>query len=175
MDKVSNKLATDCTPALAKQTTSANSSAEKFSADIFFGSRASSAGNSQNDDVHQCSDAKPDITLTTTDNKDGTFTLTATATAGTHPFNDPNYAQFPGTINFTVDGQVVKSYSDLTDSPSTRSYSYTASSGSHTVTAQVIDSVLYDATTDPATIVYSAPEPIPPTNGGGHGGGNNNH
>lgn len=180
MDKVSNRLATDCTPALAKQTANPNSSAERFSADIFFGAGAAGSGNAQSDDVHLCGDQKPAITLTTTDNKDGTFILTATATAGTHPFNDTNYSQFPGTINFTVDGQVVKSFTDLGgDSPSTRSYSYTAGSGSHSVTAQIIDSVLYDATSDPATIVYSAPTPTPtpipvPAPGvGGQGGGNN--
>ncbi len=154
-DKVSNKLATDCTPGLAKQTASGNSSAEHFSADIFFGSGAANSGTSSQDDVHNCSDSKPAITLTTTNNNDGSYTLTATATAGTHPFNDSNYAQFPGTINFTVDGQVVKSFTDLTDSPTTRSYNYTASGGSHTVTAQVIDSVLYDSTSDPATINFS--------------------
>lgn len=166
-DKVSNKLATDCTPALAKQTTNANSSAERFSADIFYGAGAANSGNTQSDDVHLCGDTKPAITLTTTDNKDGTFTLTATATAGSHPFNDANYAQFPGTINFTIDGQVVKTYTDLIDSPSTRSYGYTVTSGSHSVTAQIIDSVLYDATSDPATVVYSAPAPVTaPATGG---------
>lgn len=168
-DKVSNKLATDCTPPLARQTTNANSSAEKFSTDIFFGAGAASAGNTQNDDVHLCTDQKPAITLTTTDNNDGTFSLTATATAGTHPFNDPTYAQFPGTINFTVDGQVVKPFTDLSESPSTRSYTYTATAGSHTVTAQVIDSVLNDATSDPATIVYTTPPgPGALNNGGAH-------
>lgn len=155
-DKVSNKLATDCTPALAKQTVSGNSSAERFSTDIFYGSGAAGSNNSQNDDVHQCSDQKPAITLTTTDNNDGSFALTATATAGTHPFSDPTYAQFPGTINFTVDGQVVKTYADLSDSPSSRSFSYSATAGSHSVTAQAIDSVLYDATSDPATIIFNS-------------------
>ncbi len=169
IDKVSNKLATDCTPPLAKQTVGGNTSANRFSIDIFYGPGASGTGGSTSsatDDVHICSDSKPAITLTATDNKDGTFTLTATATAGTHPFYDSNYPQFPGTINFAVDGTVVKTYSDLTDSPSTRSYSYTATAGSHTVTAQVIDSVLYDATTDPATIVYSAPVVTPPAGDG---------
>jgi len=49
--------------------------------------------------------------------------------------------------------------------------------GSHTVTAQVIDSVLYDTTSDPATIVYSAPAPVTPGGGtpsGGQGGGHRN-
>lgn len=180
VDKVSNKLATDCTPELAKQTTGGDTAANRFSIDMFYGAGASGTGSSASDDVHVCSDQKPAITLTASPNPDGTYNLTATATAGTHPFNDANYAQFPGTINFIVDGQVVKTYTDLTDSPSTRSYTYSATPGSHSVTAQVIDSVLYDATTDPATIVYTAPAPAatPPAatpGNGGHGGGNGNN
>jgi len=165
-DKVSGKLATDCTPALAKQTISANSSAEKFSTDIFFGAGAAGSGSTQSDDVHLCGDQRPVLTLTTRDNGNGTYDLTATATAGTRPFNDASYPQFPGTINFIVDGQVVKTYTDLTDSPGTRSYTYSVTSGSHSVTAQIIDSVLYDATTDPATIVYTAPAATPPAGTG---------
>lgn len=175
-DKVSNKLATGCTPALAKQTTSANSSAERFSTDIFYGAGAASTGNTQSDDVHLCTDQKPVITLTasTSDKGDGIYTLTATATAGTHPFNNPNYSQFPGTINISVDGQVVKTCS-ISDSPSTCTMdSYKAAAGSHTVTAQVIDSVLYDATSDPVPIVYTAPATPAPGDTGGQGRGNGN-
>ncbi|MEK7561949.1 MAG: transglycosylase domain-containing protein [Patescibacteria group bacterium] len=173
MDKVSNKVASSCTPELAKQNVSGNAQADQFSIDIFYGANAtSSSGVIITDDIHNCSDGRPAITLTTSDNGDGTYSLTATATAGTHPFNNPNYSQFPGTLNFSVDGQVVKTYTDLIDSPSTRSYTYSVTSGSHSVTAQIIDSVLYDATTDPATIVNSAPAPEPVPDEGGQGGGN---
>ncbi len=179
LDKVSNKIVTDCTPELARQKVSGNTNADQFSIDIFYGANAVASGSTTaTDDVHNCSDQMPAITLTTTDNKDGTYTLTATATAGSHPFSDSNYPQFPGTLNFSVDGQVVKSYNDLTDSPSTRSFNYSVTSDSHSVTAQVIDSVLYEATSDPATIVYSEPAPTPepgPVPGtGGQGAGNGN-
>ncbi|OGL35037.1 hypothetical protein A3F65_01705 [Candidatus Saccharibacteria bacterium RIFCSPHIGHO2_12_FULL_47_16b] len=141
IDKVSNKKATSCTPPLAKQNTSGNTNAEKFSVDTFYGSLAAASGNaSQQDDVHSCSDVLPAITLTISGN-----TLTAAATAGTHPFADAKYPQFPGTINFIVDGNVVKSYNDLSDSPATRSYDWTGSGGVHSATVQVIDSVLYEA------------------------------
>lgn len=141
IDKVSNKKATNCTPPLATQTVSGNTSAEKFSVDTFYGSLAVASGNaSEQDDIHSCSDVKPTITLTISGN-----TITAAATAGSHPFSDSKYPQFPGTINFIVDGNVVKTYSDLTDSPATRSFGWTGAGGSHSVTVQVIDSVLYDA------------------------------
>src|SRR3990167_4421481 len=172
LDKVSNKIATDCTPELAKQKVSGNTNADQFSIDIFYGANAIASGSvTATDDIHNCSDQKPAITLTTTDNKDGTYTLTATATAGSHAFSNASYPQYPGTINFSVDGQVVKSYNDLSDSPSTRSFSYSVTSGSHSVTAQVIDSVLYDAISDTATITYSPPAVAPPGGGGTGGGG----
>ena len=195
LDKVSNKIATNCTPELAKQTVSGNTNAERFSIDIFFVANAVASGNtSASDDIHNCSDQKPAVTLTATDNNDGTFILTATATAGTHPFSEASRSQFPGTLNFNVDGQQVKSFTDLSESPSTRSFTYTASVGSHTVTAQVVDSVLYDAASDATTITYNAPVPdqnngsnqdgggnpvvplqnIPPGRGRGNGHGNSN-
>ncbi|HLA49383.1 MAG TPA: hypothetical protein VJY84_02450, partial [Candidatus Saccharimonadales bacterium] len=172
LDKVSNKIATDCTPELAKQKVSGNTNADQFSIDIFYGANAIASGSvTATDDIHNCSDQKPAITLTTTDNKDGTYTLTATATAGSHAFSNASYPQYPGTINFSVDGQVIRTYTDLTESPATRSFSYTVTAGSHSVTAQVIDSVLYDAISDTATITYSPPAVAPPGGGGTGGGG----
>ncbi len=141
IDQVSNKTATSCTPELAKKTVSGNTNSDKFSVDTFYGSLATQGNTaSQQDDVHSCSDAKPAVTLTISGN-----TLTATATAGSHPFTDAKYPQFPGTINFIVDGNVVKTYNDLSDSPATRTYDWTGSGGSHSVSVQVIDSVLYDS------------------------------
>lgn len=175
IDKVSNKTATSCTPELAKQTTAGNSNADKFSADTFYGANATAGANTAStDDVHNCSDQKPTVTLTTTDNKDGTFTLTATASAGTHPLSDAGRPQFPGTISINVDGQQLQSFTDISESPATRSVSYSVSSGSsHTVNAQVIDSVLYDSTSESAIIAYTAPATVPTPGGGGQGGSGN--
>jgi len=157
LDKVSNKLATNCTPDLAKQTASGDSNAERFSVDIFTGAAAAAAGNtSQNDDVHSCSDVRPSITLTVSDNGNGTYTLTATASQGTHPLNDPQRTQFPGTINFLVNGQVVQAVTFGDTSVTTQSFTYTPTSGGNaTVTAQVIDSVLYDTTSEAQTVNFT--------------------
>ncbi|MBI2592117.1 penicillin-binding protein, partial [Candidatus Saccharibacteria bacterium] len=183
VDKVSNKLATSCTPELAKQKISGNTNADQFSIDIFYGANAAAGANTSSaDDVHNCSDQKPTITLTSSSSSDGTYTLTATATAGTHPFSEASRPQFPGTINFLVDGQSLKSFSDLTESPSTRSFTYKPSEGNHSVSAQVIDSVLYDSSSETLTITYIPPATTTPTpaptlpvnQGNGRGGGNGN-
>jgi membrane peptidoglycan carboxypeptidase len=156
IDKVSNKLATNCTPTLAKQNQGGNSSAEHFSIDIYYGAGAVNSGSSSaNDDVHSCGDSPPQVTITVTDNSsgdpnvcNGSCTIAAAVSEGTHPLDDPKYPQFPGTVNFSVNGQVVKTL------PTTGALSFTytpTTSGSATITAQVIDSVLYDAS-DSATV-----------------------
>ncbi len=169
IDKVSGLVATSCTPNLAKET-STNSNDNAFSADMFWPlNQSASAGPVQGtDDVHNCSDSPPSITLTVTDlnstdsspnnNCEGSCTITITTSQGTHLLSDPNFPQFPGTVNFEVNGQTSQTFS-LTDLASadcstasppnncTISFTYTpTASGSVTYSAQVIDSVLYDST-----------------------------
>jgi hypothetical protein len=94
--------------------------------------------------VHNCSDNPPTISVTATDNKDGTATLAAFVSAGTHPLNDTNYPQYPGTVTFSVNGQV--GTKPVADPQSNVSISFTVpSTGAYTVTATVTDSVLYSA------------------------------
>lgn len=170
IDKVSNKPATNCTPALAKQNQEGNSVADRFSIDIFYGSNASS-GNTGSDDIHSCSDAKPSISvfINGTDVSSGgsvscsdSCSITATVSAGTHPFNDSNRAQFPGTVNLLVNGQVAQSQA-ISDPTDTKTFTYSSSS-SVTIAVQVIDSVLYDATSGSATVNFTAAAASPPTN-----------
>jgi hypothetical protein len=167
IDKVSNKIATGCTPALAKQTLGGTAAPNSFSVDVFYppGSNPSAASNaSGNDDIHNCSDAKPTVTLTVSGpDASGNYTLTAFAQAGTHPLSDGQYPQFPGTVNFMVNGQQVGSQPVSGDSQTVSINYHPASSGEATVTAQVIDSVLYDATSEAQTINFSL-GPAGPTN-----------
>jgi len=158
IDKISNKLATDCTPALAKQTVGGNSTANAFSIDIFYPPGASAAATANTntaatDDVHSCGDAKPVVSVTA----DPSGTITVTATAGSHPFSDSQYPLYPGTMNISVDGQVVKTYTDLSGSPVTHSFNYNFTPGDHTVAAQVIDSVLYDSSDSTPVSVTQPP------------------
>ncbi|MDB5164610.1 MAG: hypothetical protein JWL89_236, partial [Candidatus Saccharibacteria bacterium] len=166
LDKVSNKVATNCTPALAKDTVS-NGNAASWNIDIFNGGKANigsakssstSGGAAANDDVHNCSDAPPTITLTApSDCSSSGCTITATVSQGTHALTDPQYAQFPGTVTFTLNGQTIHT-SSVSDSPSTVSFNYTPSgSGSGSLSATVTDSVLYSAS-DSKTLNFTGPQ-----------------
>ncbi len=138
MDQVSNKLATECTPQRAiKQLNNADSNT--FSVDKFVGGGAGGT-TTDKDDIHKCSDAKPSISLTRSGN-----TLVAVVGAGTHPLSS---TQFPGTVNFIVDGQVVKS-EPVNDGSTTATYTPDLNfDGSKDFSAQVVDSVLYDTTSN---------------------------
>jgi membrane peptidoglycan carboxypeptidase len=157
LDKVSNKLATSCTPAAAKQTVGGNAAPNSYSVDNFYppggsgGATSTSSNTAASDDVHSCSDSPPTIKVTA---DDATGTITAFVTAGTHKLNDPQYAQFPGTVVFSVNGQDIGS-KPVNDPQDNVSIVYNAnSSGSYTVTATVTDSVLYSAT-DTTTANFS--------------------
>jgi len=181
LDKVSGKVATSCTPPLAKSV-AYNSNAASWNIDIFNGGHQSlnstSSGVSSNtaaatDDVHNCNDSPPTVTLTAPDTCDTSCTITATITQGTHALTDPQYAQYPGHVTFTLNGQTISS-ADVSDSPSTVSFTYTpTASGSGTLTVNVTDSVLYQGTAS-KTMSYNVATVGPPDNGNGTGNGNDN-
>lgn len=129
IDKVSKKLATDCTPPLARDNVS-NAQANQFSGDRFYGGGGSST--EEKDDVHRCEDAKPSAEVSVTG-----CTVTATIRQGTHPLSS---SEFPGTVNFILNGQTVNSV--RVGGSGAISYAFN-DSGSASV--QVIDSVLYDS------------------------------
>jgi len=169
LDKVSGSVATSCTPALAKEVVG-NANVASWNIDIFMhggkpnigtGSSSSISSSSATDTVHNCNDSPPTVTLTAPGSCDTSCTITATVTQGTHPLSDPQYAQYPGTITFTLDGQTIHS-ENVSDSPSTISFTYTpSSSGSGTVMANVTDSVLYQGSASQA-MSYSIPAPAAP-------------
>jgi len=174
LDKVSNLLATSCTPELAKLSAS-GANDNSFSADQYYPTNRSGSSSSStrttataSDNVHQCGDTKPSVTITAPDNCPASgCTITATATAGTHPISSD---RFKGTLNFMINGQVVNSQT-INSSPATVTYTYTpTSSGQTTITAQVIDSVLYESTGSTTVMAAAQPEantPATPNNNGG--------
>src|SRR5262249_47180955 len=108
IDKVSGKIATACTPNLAKDVQS-NGNASTWNVDIFAGgslgsNSATPTTAAQTDDVHNCSDVKPSVTLTAPSTCDtiDPCTLTATVTQGTFPLSGD---KFQGVLNFIVNGQ----------------------------------------------------------------------
>lgn len=152
IDIVSNKTATDCTPNRAKKAIT-DTAANSFSVDKYVGAGGANADASQVDDVHQCSDIKPSIQLTANPAGGNKYTLSANVGQGTHPLSSD---QYPGTVTFSVDGQILPGGSFNIGSSGTVSMEYTADfSGTKTVTATIVDSVLYDAS-DSATITGSS-------------------
>jgi membrane peptidoglycan carboxypeptidase len=164
LDSISNKLATSCTPERAKKVSSGASS-NSLSVDPFMGGGNADANVTENDNIHKCDDTKPSVTLTATG-----CSVVATITQGTHALSSD---QHQGVIDFIVNGQTVQS-ANVSASPT--SVSYTAAAGTSSVTAQVIDSVLYDSsdtvsldcTTTPEVMGANTTSPAPPTPNNGH-------
>jgi membrane peptidoglycan carboxypeptidase len=150
IDIVSNKLATSCTPERARKVIS-ETSASSFSGDTFVD--GGGANTTQTDDVHKCSDKKPSISLSIHSKGGGKYDLSATVSPGTHPLSSD---KFKGTVIFEVGGDTIPGGSYTVSSSGTVTYkNYQASfSGSKTVTATIVDSVLYD-NSDSGTIAGS--------------------
>lgn len=172
MDKVSNKVATSCTPALAKDE-QGNSNVASWNIDIFNGGvtnvgnatgSSNTTGSTPTDDVHNCNDSPPTITLTAQSSCDTSCTITATVTQGTHPLSDPQYPNFPGTITVNLGGTTINSKQCDANTEAnicTTSFTYTPTgNGSDTLSASVTDSVLYQGTaSQPMSFTIPAPPP----------------
>jgi hypothetical protein len=177
IDRVSGKVATSCTPELAKQRLGGNAAPNVYSIDQFYPPGQTAGSNSAvnsgaQDDVHKCGDDTPKVNISVPSDCNITCTLTATAfSSSSHPLNDSNYPQFPGTINISINGSTVCSTSDVSDGqPFSCSYSSTFT-GQATVTATVIDSVLYSGsdTSGPVnfTQAVAGPQNFTATRSGG--------
>lgn len=148
IDIVSNKLATDCTPARAKKETTED--ANSFSGDRFVNPGAGS-NTEEKDDVHKCDDAKPTITITSSPSTcTSSCTILVSVGQGTHAIAGGANG---GVVNVIIDGQVVQSFPASAGAVSLN-FSY-GGTGSKTVTAEVIDSVLYDSS-DATSINFDA-------------------
>lgn len=181
IDKVSGLLATACTPTLAKDTIGGASSGS-FSVDIFYpkvvaneaallgGSYVpanNSSGSAEQDNIHNCNDTPPSVTVTVTGNGangqtgvcDTTCTIAVAATAGTHPLSGGNYTTSPaGTITVTLGNNTIQTITIPPDQSQNFNDSFTynpSSSGSGTISASIADSVLFQST-GTANISYSA-------------------
>ena len=139
IDIVSNKIATSCTPERAKKVLT-ETSATSFSGDTFVDSGGNAAN--QKDDIHKCSDSKPSIRLSIKDSGGGSYNLVATVSGGTHPLSSD---KFKGKVEFSVGGEKLGNSPTVSSSGSVTYKNYTPNfNGSKTITATVIDSVLYD-------------------------------
>jgi len=126
IDRLSGKLATDCTPPLARQT-------------VDFATVADT------DDRHSCSDTKPSATLSGLSGTGPSFSGSASVTAGT--FN-------PNKLEIYLDDQIVSTQS--INGANTYPFSFTATqSGQHSVRAVVTDDGYYQGTSDTVPITVS--------------------
>lgn len=171
IDKVSGKTVTNCTPQLARETLY-NSNADSWNVDQWHGGKPSvgsaSTGSSNSstttayDDVHNCGDAPPTVTLTAPDNCPASgCTITVSASQGTHDLSGGSYTDAPaGTIAITLGDQTIKTFTmDQTDVYS-NTFTYTpTTSGTQTLTATVVDSVLYSGS-DSKTVNFTAGQPL---------------
>jgi membrane peptidoglycan carboxypeptidase len=163
IDRVSGAEATSCTPPDARETEYGSSGVgtASFNIDIFMGGKQSvgvvTKTKTAVDNVHNCNDSPPTISLTAPSTCNTSCVITATVTQGTHPLTSPSYPDFPGTVSFTLGGKVIHT-AYVTDSPSTVSFTYTPSgNGSGTINATVTDSVLYSASQS-QSMSYSIPQ-----------------
>jgi membrane peptidoglycan carboxypeptidase len=165
-DKVSGKLATSCTPPLARQT-DGNTSTTQWNVDIYMGGtpNSSTSGSSNNnssqptDDVHDCANSTPpSVTITTVNGvpTGGSSTLNCPASGclikvhieqGDHALTDPAYPNFPGTLSLIVNGDTVQSQQIDNANDYTLTYiPASGTTGSTQLEAQISDSLLYSGT-----------------------------
>jgi penicillin-binding protein 1A len=186
IDKVSGKVATSCTPEAARQT-SGNANHNIFSVDRLIGTNGRVSEDTTDDtanvstatdDVHNCNDAKPVVTITppaagkcsSTDNNGRGCAITTTISQGTHPLGG---SQYGGTVVFNVNGSDTETV-NINTSPSTVTFYYKpTANGTVNVRATVTDSVLYQSS-DSATITTAVPSTPGSGSGNNTGNGNNN-
>lgn len=150
IDTVSKKLATNCTPEAArKKITGIGLQAEIPPEDPAYGrwnppvqALAASLGFSQGgviptekDDVHKCSDKKPNVTLSTKQTGNS-IEVTADVKAGTHPL---------AKLTISVKGKTIFSKAISKDGAYKTTYQ-PPSDGDYTFTATVSDKALYEGT-----------------------------
>jgi membrane peptidoglycan carboxypeptidase len=141
IDRVSKKRATECTPPLAVEEVR-QGDALSFSSDPFYNLASNTE---EKDDIHRCDDIKPTISLSVRSAGSNTYIFEVSVGAGTHPISS---AEFPGRISISIDGQVLPNGSIDVGGPGIYQISYASSfDGTKTVTAEIIDSVLYSGQT----------------------------
>jgi membrane peptidoglycan carboxypeptidase len=134
IDTVSNKLATECTPSRAKKEIS-DADASAFSADTIVGGQA--VNTNEKDDIHKCEDVRPSL-----DNLSisASGLISTTVYKGTHPLSSE---AIKGVVNFLAGGAVIGTVNVDSDGQSV-SFDSSSQPAGTTITAEVIDSVLYD-------------------------------
>lgn len=159
IDLVSQKTATECTPELARSTSSGSgSNANIHSRDPFAGMPGSSGAQSSDsvDDIHNCNDILPEIQITAQDGiicevgEECEFNILALK--GTHPLSGGSYTAAPAsTVSVALNGQTVETKTIPESDPNSWNWlkdisNHVTEAGSYTLRVTVVDSVLYEKT-----------------------------
>lgn len=160
IDKVSGLIATTCTPDSAKEEAT-NANDNIFSADIFWPIGGNTGtGSNLTDNIHGCGDAKPQVQITAPaicDASQGGCVINVYITKGTHALSSD---KFKGAANLIVNGVSVTS-KEVVDGEGTVQLSFTyvptETKPNSTITVQVIDSVLYDASSSATVSLKASP------------------
>jgi membrane peptidoglycan carboxypeptidase len=138
-DKVTGKLATECTPPLAIEETS-DGTASQFSSDPFY---SSSTNTEDKDDLHKCEDIKPSISVTAINNGGGSYTFEVAVGQGTHAIGSD---KFLGKLTVSIDGNVIPDGARDISGPGIYQFNYVSTIvDTATLTVYVSDSALYEA------------------------------
>jgi hypothetical protein len=155
IDRVSGLLATSCTPPLARETINANGP-NIFSIDSFYTGSIVNVP-TKSDNIHQCNDQSPKISVqqTTCDNVTKLCSYQVSVTQGSYPLSGGAYTSAPAsTISLLDNGKTIQTINIPTSSTSTFLTNFTnipVNSGD-SITATVVDSVLYSTTSSPLTV-----------------------
>ena len=168
IDKISQKLATSCTPDAAKQTIFSSAIVPEISAKdpeyiawlTGMVSAGITSGGSQiptaADDVHACDDTKPTVNITGISHVNGTYTVSANVALGT--FGTVKLSSLPNTLTFYMDDQIISTQNINTSGAFAAIATPTV--GSHAFKVVIVDSGLYDATdTQTANTLAVSPTP----------------
>lgn len=150
IDKLSGKLATACTPPLAKETVySSEIHAEIPPSDLAYvrwdppvqelarklGYKEGGNLPTDSDDLHKCDDVRPKVDLTVTGLDSDSFRVKAQVTSGTHTANK---------LEIFLDNQIISTQT-INGSTSYQFDHTIGENGNHTFKAVVTDSALYSA------------------------------
>ncbi|HSW81471.1 MAG TPA: transglycosylase domain-containing protein [Candidatus Saccharimonas sp.] len=141
-DQVSKKKATDCTPSRAQIKKDVQSYKDPLTNAVTLTAPDGYDPNNT-DDRHNCSDAKPFVSLAVT-NSGSNYHIVANVNQGTFPL---------ASVDISVDGQVVSS--QAVSAAGAYSVDTTLSSGSHQISATVVDQGMYDASDSTTKAVSS--------------------
>ncbi len=137
MDRVSKKLATDCTPEAAKEEIKVPSLSDPLKANSeVLGTPPAGYDIQNKDDVHLCGDPQATASLSLTQTSGRTYKIETNITAGKFPIQ---------TVDFIVNGQVVSTQPAAGGATYTAEYTF-PDSGSYTIQIRTTDQGYYQTT-----------------------------